>query len=144
MEDYLWDGEEQNLLGPGFVGKFYPFNKDTEEVLARGTHLRNGMVVLIEDEMLRGDLACAYSSAYDMNRILTANRWCTVTEVYINVPSDVVEFVAVYEDGDKRKRMYGASYAWLVKKDSLPKPELNITKSSKPSRRTFLQYMRGE
>jgi len=108
-------------LSSQFVPMHYQMDPTTDDLLANGRLLRNGMVVLVEDSIIRQDvrrLDVEEVSPYDLERALEANRWATVTEIEFRY-DDLVKFVAVYEDGSKKIRRYNVSYGWLVKLDSL-------------------------
>lgn len=109
----------------------YDMNPQTEDLISSGDKLENGMVVLLESSLVKESLSAlgrpGLGSEYALNRLKENNRWCEVTELqvtprYGETNSPLISFVAVYADGTKRKRSYDASYAWFVKKDSLPKP----------------------
>jgi len=104
-----------------FVDRFYEMDPEFEDLLS-GRDLKDGMVVLIEDYMLRGDPEHLGSdNRYEQARIRETNRWCTVTNVRLTYGQyPCVTFFAVYADGTKRKRMYAQEYAWIVKLDSIP------------------------
>lgn len=122
-----------------FVSKFYEMDPQFEDLVPSGTLLQNGMMVLLEDSMMRADPATLNSSSethnrYEGERAREVNRWCEVTHLevrkrfdyddigaVIGESSPIISFVAVYFDGTKKKRRYDASYAWLVKLDSIPK-----------------------
>lgn len=114
-----------------FVERDYVMSPEDDDLLFSGTDLKEGMVVLIESSSMKGgpeDL----NTTYAKKRYLEANRWCTVLRVEIRervdrdqngrtIPiSPLVSFLAEYPDGTKTKRSYDASYAWYVKKFSLP------------------------
>ena len=120
-----------------FVDKFYEMNPETDDLLAEGTELENGMIVLLEDSLMREDPervdSTALGTRYQQERLREVNRWCEVMNFKVqrrfehddmgSVLTEVdplVEFVALYSDGTKKKRRYAASYAWIVKKDSIP------------------------
>lgn len=105
---------EQNL----YVSRHYVMDPEHEDLLWSGADLRVGMVVLIEDELLRGDPGS--SDDYNKSRADEANRWCTVERIELSNSGQLVTFLATYGDGTKRKRAYAASYAWLVKLASMP------------------------
>lgn len=116
-----------------FVDKFYEMNVEDDELLSTGDKLRNGMVVLLEDSMMRGDPNQDRElSGYDLERLREVNRWCVVSDIevtrrwqeddmgrVIGETSPLISFVATYPDGTKKKRRYDSSYAWFVKKFSM-------------------------
>ena len=93
----------------------YEMNPETDEVLFDGRSLKNGMVVLLEDEGLRAH--CSDPRIF--------NRWALVSEVQVVLGDDgkIIGFIATYSDGTKRKRLDDIRLAWLVKKDSIPKED---------------------
>lgn len=114
------------------VPQFFVMDPSTEDLLPNGDHLVDGMIVLIEDHMARSNLRrlengnpiTGEMDSYEGNRALECNRWCTVTNLelhpYRGDMGRLVSFIAVYEDGTKRKRTYNRDYAWFVKLDSIP------------------------
>lgn len=109
------------------VDQYYPMNPETETIINNGAHLRNGMVVLLEDSGMRQKLdEITDHNGVDnpclLDRALKRNRWAKVTQLeYFELPhGDMISFVAEYEDGDKTVQKYGTSVAWLVKKNSIP------------------------
>jgi len=104
-----------------FVDRDYVMNPEFDEVLFSGTDLRVGMVVLIEDALMRE--GSFDRSSYSEARRREANRWCTVERIEVRPRpehgSALVKFLAAYADGTKCLRSYDASYGWLVKKDSV-------------------------
>lgn len=105
------------------TGRFYTMNPATEDVI-RGSKLEEGMVVLIEDSILKGDPERAFKndpSGFGTKRVLEVNRWCKVTD--LEVENDIVSFIGLYHDGTKQERRYNQSYCWIVKRDSLSHDE---------------------
>lgn len=103
-----------------YVDRFYCANAEFEDVVF-GDALRDGMFVLMEDEMFRGDIERAQTNAWEKARLDEYNRWCEVSQLRL-IPrpeySDaLVQFVALYPNGDMKVRKCCASYAWIVKKD---------------------------
>lgn len=94
--------------------KFYTANSETESILY-GDELEEGMVVMIEDWLLRGEEES--SSFYDQARAEENNQFCKVTRLR---KGNLVRFVGEYEDGTLRTRTFNSSYTWIVKKDSIP------------------------
>lgn len=118
------DGEIYRKLDdsdtPKYVDKFYEMDPETEDLI-RGDELRNDMVVVIEDGMLRADTE-HLRSRYDSERARANNRWCTVSSIrrrYTGDDNAIVSFIGVYEDGVKKERSFSESYCWIVKKDSM-------------------------
>jgi hypothetical protein len=89
------------------------------EDLVYGTDLRDGMIVLVEDEMMRGDP----SRSSDTALVLSSNRWCTVSRLQVIDrgfgQSPLVKFIGVYGDGMKRSRTYDSGYGWIIKRESM-------------------------
>ena len=97
-----------------FVPIDYMMDPATED-LFRGSDLQEGMVVLIEDHMVREDpsnLNKEGMSPYSIRRIQEASRWCMITELQLG---NIMSFIGVYGDGTKMSRMYSDRYFWLVK-----------------------------
>lgn len=106
-----------------FVEQFYEMNPDTEDILFDGTELRDGMVVLIENDSSRENLGTvSLSGGAMLTKALVNNRWCTVSN--IRIENSLVYFIAEYENGIKKKRWTSDTYAWYVKKDSIPKDKV--------------------
>ena len=106
-----------------FVDQYYEMDPETEDVLHNGTLVKDGMKILLEDPFLRERIK-ADMSATATSIARMSNRWCTVEGSTITVdPSgrSFLAFVAVYEDGVKRKRTIPAGLAWIVKTDSVPR-----------------------
>lgn len=112
----------------------FAMNPETEDLLPDGTYLREGMVVLIEGNIVSGNperLAKMTEDdpgySYEKARCDESNRWAKVTHLKLRSMYDsndqLVTFIAVYADGTKRKRTYNESYAWFVKLDSIPEEE---------------------
>lgn len=103
-----------------FVPKFYKLDPDTEDLLPSGSHLANGMVVLIGSPERR-DRPEHNDSDWMNDRIQERNRWCTVTNLEFSRQDlrHQISFVGVYEDGSKRKRTYHVSDSWIVKITSI-------------------------
>ena len=97
-------------------------------LLLRGDLLQNGMVVVLEDHMMRGnpnDLSPesdkrqhGYTpSEYDRRKIEEGARWALVTDVQVKSngsDSQIVKFTAIYSDGTMRDRTYNVDYKWAV------------------------------
>jgi len=114
-----------------FVDRDYVMNPEDDDLLFDGTELRPGMIVLVESSLMKADID-GFDNKYDRKRILECNRWCEVVRVEIEprfqedeagrtIPSSpLVKFLARYPDGTLANRTYDASYAWYVKKFSIP------------------------
>lgn len=97
-------------------------------LLLTGDMLVNGMVVVLEDHMMRGnpnDLSPesdkrqhGYTpSEYDRRKIEEGARWALVTDVRVKSngsDSQIVKFTAIYSDGTMRDRTYNVDYKWAV------------------------------
>jgi hypothetical protein len=104
------------MSGSLYVDKFYVAQSEFEDIVF-GRDLRDGMIVLLEDDILRADPG-NLRSGYDRARADEINRWCEVTrlEVIAHPTTPLIRFVGCYPDGSMRVRTYGASYAWIVKR----------------------------
>lgn len=107
-------------LFPTCMPKFYKMNPETEDMLPNGTHLANGMKVLINDSSQRMRVGDGMKD-WEIDRALTNNQWCTVSNVKVKYHGyeSVVSFIGTYEDGTKRGRTNSTAYTWLVKLDSI-------------------------
>lgn len=117
-----------------YVDKFYEMDPEFEVLLPVGTQLQNNMIVLVEDHMLRVNLEEIDKNRYEEHRARESNRWCVVSELKIidrrmndfTAPQNpLVTFIATYADGVQRKRSYDSSYAWIVKRESIPNEEIS-------------------
>jgi len=106
-----------------FVEKYYVMDAVDEDLLFDGTKLRNGMEVLIESSDFREDMATPMDSR-KMSAALKWNRWSYVSELQI-LPN-AVSFIAIYDDGSKRKIDAPRDMAWFVKKHTMPTPEQGL------------------
>lgn len=97
----------------------YVAHSNTDTILY-GDELENGMRVLIEDTLFRGDPANAGSVTNSQERVNETAAWCTVTKFKFG---GVIRFVGLYDDGTMRVRQYARSIAWIVKLDSIPESE---------------------
>lgn len=116
-----------------FVDQYYMMDPEFEDLLADGTELRNGMVVLCENPLWRKDMASAIErGGFAMRQALENNRWCQVTNLRVENRYDtdretgevtriyqVITFVGVYGDGVKIKRSFSPNASWIVKLDSI-------------------------
>ena len=102
----------------GFAPRVYPLDPDTEDLIF-GDQLVEGMVVLFEDSLLRGDANhIDTESPITRARTLETTRWCRVSSVRRS--GHIVVFIGEYADGSKLRRSYAQDYAWFVKKNSMP------------------------
>ena len=114
-----------------FVSRDYVMNPEDDDLLFDGTELKPGMIVLLESSLMKASETDA-ANEWGRKRYLEANRWCEVIRVNIRPRFDrdeydtvvsmspLIEFMARYPDGTLAKRTYDASYAWYVKKFSIP------------------------
>jgi hypothetical protein len=105
--------------------------RDTD--LIRGRELEDGMIVLLEDAVMRDEPECPpespevpHTCGYRCQRALKVSRWCKVSKLekkrnYGDNP--LVSFVGEYADGSKASHTYNISYFWYVKLDSIPKKD---------------------
>lgn len=110
------------------VPKFYQMDPKTEDLLYDGTSLADGMVILIATSDERSSLD-DLNEEWRKDKALATNRWCKVSNLRVlkrtklmDARSATVSFIAVYEDGTKRKREYPVGESWFVKIDSIPDP----------------------
>ncbi len=121
----------------GFFGADFLSNPHAEELI-RGEDLRNGMVVLTAEPLLRGDIeASGFLGDHYRQTALEGGRWCRVSDLrtkprYESVAAPggfmtnervlagmVVDFFAEYSDGSKRHRKLSTDHAWYVQLSSL-------------------------
>lgn len=101
------------------VEQYYNMDHTTEDIL-RGEHLKDGMVVLIEEPTYREDLGRNLYT-HQVHAARAMNRWCTVTRLKID--ESQVWFVGIYGDGSKMSRSNSINAGWLVKLGSIPAEE---------------------
>lgn len=109
-----------------FSERCYQMDPEFEDLLY-GSDLKDGMLVLIQDPLIKGDPTQDNSNDYDKHKLLETNRWCEVTQFKIQsrgADSPLITFIGVYSDGTKFPRTYDASYCWFVKKPGSIKWEL--------------------
>jgi len=107
-----------------FVEKLYEMDPETEDVLDNGTLVIDGMKVLIEAPSLRHAIYEGMTPD-EISEARVTNRWATVEKS--KVVDGRLSFVAVYEDGIKRKVVQQVDLAWIVKKDSIPRIDTLMT-----------------
>ena len=100
-----------------FVPLNFTNDPETEDLIF-GDELTEGMVVLLGGMTRFNPDNYESASQYEKNRILETARWCRV--VSIRREGSVTVFIGVYGDGTKHKRSHKNSFAWYVKKDSIP------------------------
>lgn len=103
-----------------YVDRYYEMDPETEDVLP-GRFVVEGMRVLVENPLYRNEIP-----KNDDPRVISEarmrNRWATVEKLHIvrSGETEMLCFVAVYDDGTKRMRTLSLDHAWIVKKDSAP------------------------
>lgn len=88
-------------------------------LLLAGDKLKEGMIVLLEDNLHRRDLPedGRAISDYEQRNLDENSRWALVTDLRINrngPDSRLVKFTAIYADGTMRDRTFNVSYKWAV------------------------------
>lgn len=87
-----------------------------EDTLLFGDELREGMWVLLDDEHLRAGVEAPEEVQ------IRAQRFCRVARLRIH--GETLSFVGEWVDGYQKSRgPVALSYAWIVKKDSIPAEE---------------------
>ncbi len=110
--------EQQCAIPSAFVPLYYMNDPETEDLIF-GDMLKEGMVVLLEDTVLRPDPDYYQtSSAQAQVRIQETARWGRIVD--LRRTNDIVTFICEYSDGSKRRRSYNISFTWYVKKASMP------------------------
>lgn len=112
-----------------YVDEYYEMDPETEDLLDNGTLIMDGMVVLAENPTSRTSVPTEDSGPAKVTDARMRNRWAKVenSKVYNDQNGTMLSFVAVYEDGVKRKRTCTVGHAWLVKKDSVPRIDTLMT-----------------
>lgn len=115
-----------------YVPKHYRLDIKTEDVLIDGTHLRNGMQVLVEEDQYRSEIN-TYSGRPNVypgglpSDAVTArankyNRWCEISKLQITESN--VKFIGYLEDEKKVGYLLVFEHpigdAWYVKNSSRP------------------------
>lgn len=90
--------------------------------LITGDKLTNGLIVLLEDTLVRRDVSSDLSnlSEYELDRLNETARWALVTDLKVRdrgPDGPLVSFTAIYADGTMRDRTYAGSYKWAVLKE---------------------------
>lgn len=97
-----------------FIDRFYKMDPSLEDLLFDGTFLRDGMTVTIGDSCLRMDLSSQdMNDPYYMDQVEIMNSWFTIS--YVVVHGSYVSFMAMYENGCKRKLTFPTRHPWLMK-----------------------------
>lgn len=96
----------------------------SDTVVLSGELLKEGMVVLIMDSLLREDPPKAFEetdaepryqpSDHSIRRAKTTSRWALVLNPQVR--NDCVYFTAVYADGSMASRRYNVDYTWAAQK----------------------------
>lgn len=102
-----------------FVEKYYEMDPETEDLLDNGTLVIPGMKVLIESPSGRQTIYDGMTED-EIAEARVTNRWATVVSSKVHRGGDL-SFIALYDDGVKRKVVEDVQAAWLVKKDSIPR-----------------------
>lgn len=101
-----------------YISRNYIPNSEFERTIY-GNALQNGMIVVIADAILRANPEYK-ETEYDRYKTEVNNRWCEVSQVR-KTPQHV-HFIGLYADGSEIPRgAYSVDYAWIVKRDSIPK-----------------------
>lgn len=100
-----------------FVGKYFQMDPETDNLLFDGSYLRDGMIVLAGDSSMRAEIRSREMPGEILEQALTHNRWCEVEHVVFS--NSDVSFIAIYEDGTKKKRAHLRGLSWYVKIDSI-------------------------
>lgn len=121
-----------------FVSKYYEMDPETDDLLFDGTKLKNEMRVLIASPSLRHETVQRVMTDRALYDLRGDNRWCFVSEIEVTPRQSyqnegTVSFVALYDDGTKRKRVFSLSHAWIVKKDSIPADLTETSEASLPT-----------
>lgn len=103
--------------------------RDTD--LIRGKELEDGMIVLLEDSMMREEPTCTDNAEHKCgsrcHRAFKTSRWCKVSKLEKRMRAvgelALLSFVGEYADGSKSSHTYNVSYFWYVKLDSIPKKD---------------------
>lgn len=112
--------KEKNLSD--LVDKWYDMDPKVEDLLWDSSELVEGMVVLVEDPMMRIDVRYPLSEEM-LYQARTWNRWFMISHI-VDLNSNQINFMANYEDGSKRKFVAVAkSRSWLCK---LGKPVVGL------------------
>jgi hypothetical protein len=101
------------------VDKYYRMNPDTEDLITGGI-LHSGMQVLVGSSAFRKELVNLDSPA-QWEELLRTNRWCTVTRLKKKGLTEI-QFIGIYDNGEKFLRRYQTDDPFLVKLDSIPDP----------------------
>lgn len=83
-----------------------------EDVLLYGDEIAEGMLVLTEASFLRPGSEAGEDGA------LRGQRFCKVTKLRRH--GDIITFIGEYVDGFQKSFEVAYSWAWIVKRDSVP------------------------
>lgn len=123
----------------GFSNKIFRMNPEEDDLLIDGDALREGMIVIVEENELRSDISdpTVMNTESGLENASKFNRWCQVTDIKRTANNQIVRFIGLYRDGTKRFFTASVGHsAWYVKKESilqLPKSKDSI-KHLKPWR----------
>lgn len=114
-------------IGGDFVSELvdqtFRMNPDTEDMIPDARHLKDGMVVLLEDASEYAVIHYRYKMFFDQwPKAMVVNRWCTVSEIRMSQVKRAVYFTGTYSDGSKNRREAPMDAAWYVKLDSMEPP----------------------
>lgn len=121
--------------------------------LVTGDHLMEGMIVVVEDKMIRRNpnvLSPEYPdrargfvpSEYDRASVEEQSRWALVTD--LDKRGEIIKFTAIYSDGTMRSRSYNKSIKWAALKEfeMLPVcPDCGVTHQPGEERTPNLEEM---
>lgn len=107
-----------------FVDKFYTMNPETETLLF-GKDLKEGMLVLVENNKLRVYTDREIKGDENLNFALKYNRWCTIDTILF--VSNTIYFIGIYQDESKMSHVSDSTTCWYVKSNSIPTDPLGET-----------------
>lgn len=118
---------------PGFQyeDRWYMADPKTDVLLFDGSHLKDGMLVMIGEPTMRARTPidpqqCGKASLTSwLYQAKVYNRWCYVSDLRIDEDLEDnrkrrVVFIGTYEDGVQVKHGHDLDNAWIVKKSSMP------------------------
>jgi hypothetical protein len=101
-----------------YVPYDYVAHTEHDVIIWSGDELLPGMIVLIEDTIVRSNPERLGTSVYEDRRINETARWCEVKRV--EVRDGIIKMLAEYPDGTQSIRQYHKAYSWIAKRDSIP------------------------
>jgi hypothetical protein len=102
--------------GVEFVEQHYEIDPKTEQRLASGLQLRDGMMVVIDSASRRANLDLILGDSSEYSVAMWTNRWAKISNVEFQ--HNYVFFNATYADGSYTAKRFHTKYSWIVKKDS--------------------------